>query len=268
MVIDDKHHLVFVHIPKCAGTSVRRALRPLDCSNGAFAELADHPQMGRIHLAHLSLADLAAFFPDAFAKVRDYTAFAIMRDPADRFLSAIFQRLREFGGVAQSDFTAAMIRDEAISVRRQLEAPQRLAAELVHFTRQCDFVEHSGQRLVPHIFSVRQMTEVSRFVFEHTGIEIGREKHNRTTVVRMGALRPLQRALRRPYARHVTAERRQAVREWMMRAGFYKDLPKQSFALDPATDAFVRAYYERDFTLLAEVEGAPHAAAATGEVTA
>jgi len=254
MVIDDKHHLVFVHIPKCAGTSIRRALRSLDGTNGAFTDLAEHPQMGRIHRAHIPMADLAAYFPDAFAKVRDYTAFAIMRDPADRFLSAIFQRLREFGGVAQSDFTAAMIRDEAIAVRRQLEAgPERLAAELVHFTRQCDFVEHDGRRLVSHIFTVGQMAEVSRFVFERTGIEVGRDKHNRTTVVRMGALKPLQRALRRPYARHVTPERRQAVREWMTRAGFYKDLPKRSFALDPATDAFVRAYYERDFVILAEV---------------
>lgn len=261
MIIDDSHRLAFVHIPKCAGTSVKRAMRPLDSMAGAFEGLAEHPVLGHYHRAHIVLRDLAAHFPEAYAKVEAYTAFAIMRDPLARFQSAIFQRLREYHHVAQSDFTPAMIAREADKVRAHLSAsPDRLEAEWVHFTRQCDYVEHDGRRLVPHIFSVKDMAGVSRFVAERTGIEVGEEKRNRTTVISVGALKPLQRALRRPYANAVSPERRKAIRDWMARAGFYKDLPKQDFALPPGIEAFVRDHYARDFELLGGI-GATKAAA-------
>jgi hypothetical protein len=255
MIIDDTHRLVFVHIPKCAGTSVKRALRPLDSMAGTFEGLDHHPSLGHFHRAHIPLPDLAAHFPDAFAKVQAYTSFAILRDPLARFQSAIFQRLREYRGVAQSDFTPAMIAAEAAVVRGAvLASPQRLEAEWVHFTRQADFVELEGRRVVQHLFTVADMPVVSGFVEARTGIIVDDEKRNRTTVVSIGALKPIQRALREPYSRALSPQRRKAVREWMTRLGFYKDLPKQRFALPPDVETFVREHYARDYTILAKLQ--------------
>lgn len=256
MIIDDTHRLVFVHIPKCAGTSVKRAMRPLDSMAGAFEGFGHHPALGHYHRAHIPLPDLAAHFSDAFAKVETYTSFAILRDPLARFQSAIFQRLREYKGVAQSDFTPAMIAAEAEAARRAVIAsPGRLGAEWVHFTRQADYVELDGRRVVQHLFTVRDMAAVSAFVLACAGVAVDEEKRNRTTVVSIGAMKPIQRALREPYSRVLSPERRKAIRDWMTRLGFYKDLPKQRFALPPDVDAFVREHYARDFAILAELQG-------------
>src|ERR1700744_524201 len=109
MIISDPHRFVFVHVPKCAGTSVRRALRAIDTSDGQFWRIGEHPEMGAVHFAHLTLPDLARYFPETLAKIRDYQSMAIIRDPRDRFFSAIFQRLREFRGIGQSVITPEMI---------------------------------------------------------------------------------------------------------------------------------------------------------------
>jgi hypothetical protein len=77
-----RHRCIFVHIPKCAGTSVSRTL-------------SDRPAL------HWKLSYYRLVFqPDAF---RDYFKFAFVRNPWDRLVSA-YQYLREPTDlVAESD---------------------------------------------------------------------------------------------------------------------------------------------------------------------
>jgi len=264
MIISDDHRFIFVHIPKCAGTSIKRRLKHIDTTGGRFFPIGDHPELGTIHLAHVTLADLETYFPESFAKLQDYRSLAIVRDPMDRFFSAIFQRLREFGGQGQSAITAEMIEDEARKIIRYLErAPVRLDLKHVHFNRQSDFVELHGRRMVQELFAVEQLAEVGRFVQVATGIDIGEERRNRTTEMSFGVLKPLQRMLRGPYSRLFSAEFRADVREKMTRAGFYKDIPKQQFVRSgSAVTQFVRDYYQRDFALYEECLSAPALACA------
>ena len=256
MIISDDHEFAFIHIPKCAGTSVRRALRGLDTTGQAFFRIADHPQMGLVHLAHLTLADLAEHYPEMFDKVIRYRSMAIVRDPLERFYSAVFQRLREFKRVPQSAISAELVEQDAESVIAFLEAaPARLDLEHVHFNRQCDFVELNGERIVRRIFPVTHMIDAAAHIREVTGVEIGEERRNPTTELRFAALRPVQRMLRDRYAKLVPAERRARIRETMTRAGFYTEIPKQRF-FQPGgrVDRFVRDYYSRDFEILEECE--------------
>src|SRR5215468_7000541 len=109
MIICDDRQFAFVHIPKCAGTSIRRALRQADTTGEAFFRIADHPVMGLVHLAHLTLADLAEHYPDTLAQIARYRSMAIVRDPVERFYSAVFQRLREFKEVPQSAISPSLI---------------------------------------------------------------------------------------------------------------------------------------------------------------
>src|ERR1700756_1678559 len=97
MIINDPHEVVFVHVPKCGGTSIRLQLAEMDSYKGAFQYKGEHPDLGKIHYAHIPLQFLSAAFPDAFDKVSRYKSFALLRDPFDRFASATFQRLEEFG---------------------------------------------------------------------------------------------------------------------------------------------------------------------------
>ena len=256
MIICDEKQFAFIHIPKCAGTSMRRALRAIDTTGEAFFRIADHPLLGRVHLAHLTLTDLAGHYPDSLGKLVRYRSVALVRDPLERFTSAIFQRLREFRNIAQSAMTAELIESEAEAVIAYLEsAPGRLNLEHVHFNRQCDFIELNGERIVERLYPVMRLADAAEHVRRITGIEVGEERRNPTTELSIAPLRPLQRLLRDHYARRVPAVRRTQIREAMTRAGFYREVTKAKFIAEgSAIDRFVRQHYARDFEILEECE--------------
>lgn len=254
MIISDEREFVFVHIPKCAGTSVKRALRGIDTSDSFFEGIGEHPAMGTVHFAHLTLADLAAHYPETLERIGRYRSLAIVRDPSARFYSAIFQRLREFKGIAQSAITDAMIASEADEIIAYLEtAPARLDLAYVHFNRQCDFVELDGRRFVGELYALDDMAVASRRIGQLTGIDVGNDRQNRTTELSIGALRPVQRLLRDRYVRLVPADRRHRLREQMTRLGFYRSVPQQKYNLPGGrTERFICDYYARDQAILDE----------------
>ena len=249
MIVSDDHKLVFVHIPKCAGVSVKAPLRAIDSTQGYYSRIGDHPDLGRIHFAHIVLRDLATFFPDDFTKLRSYHAFAVVRDPRARFLSAVFQRLREFKGVPQSGITADRIEEEAGEIISVLEgSPDRLDLEFVHFNRQVDYLEFAGERLVDEIFAIERMPALVRFVSDRTGIEVSEERENRSTELRHAGLRPFIRALRQPYAMLVPHKARMRIRGAMVARGLYGDVDKKALIRPGGrTDGFIRNFYAKDF---------------------
>lgn len=255
MILSDAHRLAFVHIPKCAGVSIKQPLRALDSTQGRYSRIGEHPQLGRIHFAHIPLADFAEHFPEDWAKLRTYRSFAVLRDPRERFLSAMFQRLREFRGANQSDITPARVEQEAEGVIAYLEsAPERLDLEHVHFNRQYDFVFRGEERIVQDLFAIEDMAAITAFVAERTGIAIAEERKNLSTELRFGALRPVVRLLRQPYAALVPYAARNRLRAKMTRAGLYGHATRQPMI--PAggrIDGFIRTYYARDFELHAAV---------------
>lgn len=245
MIISDDHKLVFVHIPKCAGVSVKQPMRAIDSTQGYFSRIGDHPQMGRIHFAHIVLADMAEHFPEEWAKLRTYQSFAVIRDPAERFLSAMFQRLREFRGYAQSAITADIIEQESAEVIRYLEsAPTRLDLEHVHFNRQVDYLFLKGEQIVEHVFPIEHMPALIDFIASRTGIRIEEARENRSTEFRF---KPLVRMLRRPYAALVPYVARNRMRSHMMNAGLYTDAKKPAMVrAGGRLDGFIRSYYAED----------------------
>lgn len=248
MIISDDHRLVFVHIPKCAGVSVKAPLRAIDSTDGAFSRIGDHPALGRIHYAHLVLRDMAAHFPAEWEKLKDYNSFAVVRDPADRFVSAMFQRLREFKGLAQSAITPALIEEEASEVIRTLErTPERLDLQYVHFNRQTDYLFYDGEQMVQHIFPIEHMPAIIAFIAQSTGITVAEEKKNRSTEFRFATIKPLIRLIRAPYAALVPYAVRNRLRSKMTQAGLYADAKKPAM-LRPGgrVEGFVRAYYAED----------------------
>lgn len=251
MIICDNRRFAFIHIPKCAGTSVRRALRSIDSTGEAFFRIARHPQLGDVHLAHLTLADLAAFYPESFDRVANYRSMAIIRDPIARFYSAIFQRLREFEGIAQSAITTEMVVADARRVVAYLDgAPERLDLRHVHFNRQSDFIEWDGARIVHDLFAVDDMPAIARHIHAVVGIEIGEDRRNATTELRIGGFKRVQKLLRAPYVRLISTERRKRIREKMTAAGLYKPLEHRQFVQPgSAIDRFIRDYYARDFAI-------------------
>ncbi len=77
----DIHNCIFVHIPKCAGTSVSRSL------------------FGDVGPGHLTMRDYEIMFSSS--ELRTYFKFTFVRNPWDRLYSA-FHYLRR-GGMNRSD---------------------------------------------------------------------------------------------------------------------------------------------------------------------
>ena len=259
MVISDQHRFAFVHIPKCAGTSVRKALQPIDDTVGMFDHIADHPFMGRINYGHITIADLARYFPDYYERVATFQSVAIVRDPEDRFFSAMFQRLREFKGYAQSQITDAVVYTESRAVIRHLESSiGRLDLEYVHFNRQSDYVFNDGVRVVQRVFALDQLASAAAYIAQCTGVRlVTTERENRTKALRITGLRPLVRALRAPYVSAVPHGLRHRIRAGLVRSGVYGEVESKSFTRsDPYVAGFLKDYYKSDFVL--------HAAARAG----
>ena len=166
MVISDKFRFAFLHIPKCAGTSVRAALAPLnDRHEEYFVRSVDHHEgLGLLDYHHLPLKVLREYFTDDYRCVEDYLAFAIVRDPTSRFPSSLAQRLLMYKGRNLGDLTANEVRSEIDEIIAQLsslpsQAPV-LKPELIHFARQIDYIEIDGHRPIENIYTVEEMDQL------------------------------------------------------------------------------------------------------------
>jgi hypothetical protein len=251
MIISDEHRLAFIHIPKCAGVSVKQPLRTIDSTHGNFSRIGDHPVLGRIHYAHILLRDLADHFPEEWTKLRDYRSFAVVRDPTERFTSAMFQRLREFKGLNQSDITPQRFEAEADEVMRHLEnTPERLGLEYVHFNRQTDFLFLDGKRIVETLFPIENMAAITAYIARETGVAVQEERKNRSTEIRLGSLKPVARLLRRPYAALVPYAARNKLRQKMVNAGLYTDAKRRPLVrAGSSIEGFIRSYYAEDLKI-------------------
>ena len=80
MPISHEHNLIFIHIPKTAGTSIEKALdlQKESClyKRGKYKNYPVCPQ-------HLFLSEIIEEVPDA----KTYIAFSVIRNPFDRFVS-------------------------------------------------------------------------------------------------------------------------------------------------------------------------------------
>ncbi len=216
--------------------------------------MARHPDMGMVHYAHFTLADLARYFPAEYHKVIDYRSIAIVRDPVDRFYSALFQRLREFRGYQQSQITASVIEIEADAVIEMLRASaQRLDLEYVHFNRQSDYIFNDEERIVTEVFALDRLADASTYIESVTGVRLDEAApENRTLALKAGVFAPLIRTLRKPYAAIVPLRMRDGLRTRLTKFGLYGSVEKRKFH-EPGgrTERFLGAHYAKDFELYA-----------------
>lgn len=255
MIISDRHQFILVHIPKCAGVSIKQALRCIDDSAGDFSRIADHSELGRIHRAHVPIADLKLYFPDVFDKLHNYCSVAIVRNPVERFVSAIFQRMREFKGADQSAITPRTFRNEAEAVIRHMTAEKngRLTLEYVHFQRQRDFIFDGDQQVVTNVFRLDQLDLAAELIARQTGISILQdERLNHSAELKAGALQPLVRWVRAPYALLLPVKLRQSIRSTLLGMGLYGH-PEPTFFVPPGgnLERAVQDLYAADLELFA-----------------
>jgi hypothetical protein len=175
----DRHRCIFIHVPKCAGVSMSRAL---------FGNLAGgHRKIDTYRLV-FNRAEFTSYFK-----------FAFVRNPWDRLVSAFFYLKN--GGFEKSDHTwleeqLGGISDFDSFVRRGLALPEVLSVAL--FRPQTHYICSDGEPALDFIGHFESLEHDFRFVQQ-----------------RLGCRRPLQtlnesrRA--RDYRDYYSAETRQIV---------------------------------------------------------
>ena len=76
VVISDKYKIVFIHIPKNAGTFITHYLKQID------ENIRDIYSKGFGHQTYRDIENL-----DIFEDIKDYTFFCVIRNPYDNILS-------------------------------------------------------------------------------------------------------------------------------------------------------------------------------------
>jgi len=87
MIISESNKFIFIHNPKCAGTTVRNSLEKFDTRDGYYW-LFDEVDDRKIDKAHLALNILHRYAPQDFELLKKYFVFGFVRNPYDRVISA------------------------------------------------------------------------------------------------------------------------------------------------------------------------------------
>lgn len=172
MIISPKHGFVFVHIPKCAGTSIRRQLGSCDEDAVSLAEAGSHPVLGRIDYGHVPLTTLRTHFPEHFAELRRLDAFAVVRDPLERFGSALRQSLWQFEKRPMTLIPHDELRELALRLLDDVaHGFGSLQPRYIFFSRQRDFILDGGEQVVKVLVPLDLVPDLLGYLSRRTGME-------------------------------------------------------------------------------------------------
>lgn len=251
-VISDARRFAFVHIPKCAGSTVSSQLNPLDDQADApKAPVIELPALGLVPFGHLTLAMLEAHFPERLRKIATYESFAICRDPHDRFRSAIAQRMKQHFSRALFEATPEEVEAQVDDVIRQMrKTPAAPPIAYIHFTRQTDYTHLNGEQIVGNVYRLTDLQRMYERLEAHLGHPMLRELHNNQSVnIRYPMLRSSLMALnslaRRVLPLDVYAGIKKTVKTAVRETAAEEHV---AFRSEKATD-FVKEFYAEDFAL-------------------
>lgn len=178
MIINEKNRFVFVHIPKCAGTTVRVSLERFDSTNGRFSYANGFISgFGKIDMGHITLGRLRELFPEEYKKVKEYYSFAVVRDPFKRFPSSLYQHIQMYSGksvksMRRNDFVAAL--DGVI--RYLGKGYNYLDYEYIHFQRQRDYIYDDSEMLLSCLYTTSLLNGMFENLSRRTGEPIIQHK--------------------------------------------------------------------------------------------
>ncbi|RDC74444.1 hypothetical protein DLJ49_03920 [Rhodovulum sp. 12E13] len=257
MLICDPHRFAFVHIPKCAGTTVRARIRRFDSCDGFFERPKEHPGLGRVDFAHIPLRMLARAFPEVLQKLRDYNSFAVIRDPLDRFGSSLRQTLHFYEHVYPTEMSRTELHD---AVRRMIDrlegAPDWARHDLAFFQRQVDFVDLDGERIVDRLFPMTRVGQMLEDIGHLAGVPLeGEEKRNRDLSFRSRALVRPAYAINAFLWRHAPAGLHASLKRFALPLITHRDSATKRLGITDLAEVhdFVNRYYSEDAALHASL---------------
>lgn len=196
MIISHRHQIAFVHIPKCAGTSVRSQLNAISDTEIRFAKFKMHPVLGRVHMGHLPLWVIRDHYPDYFESLCAYRTYAVCREPHARFQSAVSEQLGDrLHGKSQRESQDLMV-DTALRAIDAISGTKRLVdGNYCVFIPQTHFVYLDCKKIVKKIFQMQDVNILLQEISDISGKEFS--THSRNNQSLNFRVKSLEKPLRR-----------------------------------------------------------------------
>lgn len=254
-----------MHIPKCAGTSVRDPLQPLDDRDGYYTGRVElHLDLGLLDFVHIPLFTLQDYFFADFERIRDYWSFAVVRDPFARFPSSVSQRFRMYGDepIQKQGVTAikSAIEQSIEFLAKQPHNNNRLPTEYIHFQKQVDYICLDGKRVVDTLYTVDEVEtligDVGERVRQDLLAHVGQNRtvHANRTVVHRNEMVRLLVETTRPMTRLVTTALTESARDRLRNMVYVsRDRRLASLFNSDYVQDFIREYYREDIELWSNV---------------
>jgi len=198
VIVLEKQKLFFVHIPKTGGTSVRQKLTAISGQEDIYGgKVRQFDGIGSVNIGHATLRTLCDHMPNLFEKLKCYDSFAAVRNPMNRFRSAMYYRLSRFRNIDVVAGQPFSMCDECAKVIEALDRHEgQLPRPFMHFQRQIDFVQMDGLQLVKHLYTLETLDALMREMGRRMGVDnatIG--QYNRSLRLRVGKTHRVVRAL-------------------------------------------------------------------------
>jgi hypothetical protein len=174
MIVSHAKRFVFVHSPKCAGTSAQAMLRQYHDDQELFLNARYSVHFGReVNYQHMRSWELEALFPRIVSAMDDYETLALARNPYDRFVSAVAQYFAQFERTL--DVTTASERSLLGHVQRLIDRELRREAVIgdprfIHFSLQSWYSMLGDRRLVKHVCPIPAGDDGWAAVFAKLGV--------------------------------------------------------------------------------------------------
>ena len=157
MIVSDHRKFVFIHNPKCGGTSVRQALMPFD-TTANFFWMHDTWHGKQIDKAHMPLFLLRSRYPEYFRLLADYVVFAFVRDPYARVVSAFNEsHIKLYEAMRTADELVPYLAGlNEFVLRLTRDALSGWHPPFRHFVRQRDLIYLGGKRHVDLVMRIEE----------------------------------------------------------------------------------------------------------------
>ncbi len=261
MIINDTHRFAFIHIPKCAGSTIRQYFKAYDeTPDYIFSRRDNCAGLGFIDYAHIPLFVLRDHFASDYQKVEDYKSFAIVRDPYKRFASSVSQHLKRFGERPLQGLSGNGAEREVLKIIDQLStwsvAQTYLPYQFIHFQRQIDFIEDNNRRCVDSIYTMDNIENAVQNIARHLNLSLcvsaahDVSKTNAALIYKNALFRTFGEALR-PLLKHRLQPRYRKRMKYIVNkfACVPRDGNLESIFRSPRVTEFVSWYYADDIQL-------------------
>lgn len=148
---------LFIHIPKCAGTFVKDNLGRYDEFDLSFYQSDEKDKWKK--RAHRTLDEISRQDPDLFLLLEKLNTNAIVRDPNQRFVSALRQHCKEEAPLILFSSHLMLHRAKQI-MKRIIGSNGSIPKDLVHFTPQSFYTHHQGVQVIKNLWTMENFEKL------------------------------------------------------------------------------------------------------------